>query len=110
MHQPNTDYNTVLLFVFWYCHKRGREVRLEKERLLTEQEVAQLEAEYESGKAMAGLSTTAPEGAPIDAVEAGVREVQQARENQNQSKGERRIMWPLFPRSPHSRGAQLNGP
>jgi hypothetical protein len=21
----------VLLFVFWYCHKRGREVRLEKE-------------------------------------------------------------------------------
>lgn len=27
---------TVLLFVFWYCHKRGREVRLEKERLATE--------------------------------------------------------------------------
>lgn len=23
----------LLLFVFWYCHKRGREVRLEKERL-----------------------------------------------------------------------------
>jgi hypothetical protein len=24
-----------LLFVFWYCHKRGRETRLEKERLAT---------------------------------------------------------------------------
>lgn len=23
----------MLLFVFWYCHKRGREVRLEKEGL-----------------------------------------------------------------------------
>jgi hypothetical protein len=22
-----------LLFVFWYCHKRGRETRLEKENL-----------------------------------------------------------------------------
>jgi hypothetical protein len=30
---------------------------------------------------MEGLSTTAPEGAPIDAVEAGVREVQHARES-----------------------------
>jgi hypothetical protein len=26
----------VLLFVFWYCHKRGKETRLEKERLATE--------------------------------------------------------------------------
>jgi hypothetical protein len=24
------------LFVFWYCHKRGRETRLEKERLAAE--------------------------------------------------------------------------
>lgn len=23
----------MLLFVFWYCHKRGKEVRLEKEKL-----------------------------------------------------------------------------
>lgn len=28
----------MLLFVFWYCHKRGRETRLEKERLAAEQE------------------------------------------------------------------------
>ncbi|KAL6705803.1 hypothetical protein ACN47E_006441 [Coniothyrium glycines] len=27
----------VLLFVFWYCHKRGRETRLEKERLTAEE-------------------------------------------------------------------------
>ncbi|KAF1921071.1 hypothetical protein BDU57DRAFT_509656 [Ampelomyces quisqualis] len=26
----------LLLFVFWYCHKRGRETRLEKERLAAE--------------------------------------------------------------------------
>ncbi|KAF2133152.1 hypothetical protein P153DRAFT_307651 [Dothidotthia symphoricarpi CBS 119687] len=26
----------LLLFVFWYCHKRGREVRLEKERVSAE--------------------------------------------------------------------------
>jgi hypothetical protein len=26
-----THETTVLLFVLWYCHKRGREVRLEKE-------------------------------------------------------------------------------
>ncbi|KAK2761206.1 hypothetical protein FQN54_001727 [Arachnomyces sp. PD_36] len=82
---------SILLFVFWYCHKRGREVRLERERLLTEQEVAQLEAEYESGRAgVEGLSTTAPEGAPIDAVQDGVREVQRAREDQwKENKGER---------------------
>lgn len=29
--------NVVLLFVFWYCHKRGRETRLEKERLAAEE-------------------------------------------------------------------------
>ncbi|EFQ88666.1 hypothetical protein CFE70_009961 [Pyrenophora teres f. teres 0-1] len=27
----------ILLFVFWYCHKRGRETRLEKERLAAEE-------------------------------------------------------------------------
>jgi hypothetical protein len=27
---------TVLLFVFWYCHKRGRETRLDQERLAAE--------------------------------------------------------------------------
>ena len=27
----------MLLFVFWYCHKRGKETRLEKERLAVEE-------------------------------------------------------------------------
>lgn len=32
----------VLLFVFWYCYKRGKEVRLEKERLEREGEEARI--------------------------------------------------------------------
>jgi hypothetical protein len=28
--------SVVLLFVFWYCHKRGKETRLEKDRLAAE--------------------------------------------------------------------------
>ena len=35
----------MLLFVFWYCHKRGREVRLESERLAASQ--ASLDEESE---------------------------------------------------------------
>jgi hypothetical protein len=27
----------VLLFVFWYCHKRGRETRIDKERLAAQE-------------------------------------------------------------------------
>ncbi|OCK79291.1 hypothetical protein K432DRAFT_275655, partial [Lepidopterella palustris CBS 459.81] len=33
----------LLLFVFWYCHKRGRETRLERERLATESSESELE-------------------------------------------------------------------
>ena len=57
----------VLLLVFWYCHKRGREVRLEKERLLTEAEVEALNEPSSSTQ-----TTPAAEGAPIDQVEAGL--------------------------------------
>jgi len=32
----------VLLFVFWYCYKRGKEVRLEKERLEREEDESKL--------------------------------------------------------------------
>ena len=53
--------------MFWYCHKRGREVRLEKERLLTEAEVEALNEPSSSNQ-----TTTAAEGAPIDQVEAGL--------------------------------------
>ena len=60
----------VLLFVFWYCHKRGREVRLAKERLLTEQEIAALDSKVAAdGPAP---TTFAPPDAPIEEVEAGM--------------------------------------
>jgi len=34
----------ILLFVFWYCHKRGRETRLEKERLAVDHAGAESDA------------------------------------------------------------------
>ncbi|RMZ86364.1 hypothetical protein DV736_g6412, partial [Chaetothyriales sp. CBS 134916] len=41
----------VLLMVFWYCHKRGREARLAKESELTEEEVQKLDQEYRDAHA-----------------------------------------------------------
>jgi hypothetical protein len=40
----------VLLFVFWYCHKRGRETRLERERLAAEQAEADSDFEQTSSE------------------------------------------------------------
>ncbi|KAK6379379.1 hypothetical protein LTS17_006297 [Exophiala oligosperma] len=65
----------VLLFVFWYCHKRGKEVRLEKERNLTEEEVEKMDAEFKAEHGGAIPTTTAAAGAPIEEVKAGVEEV-----------------------------------
>lgn len=70
----------VLLFVLWYCHKRGKEVRLEKERELSEQEVAQLEADCGAMNPDDIHTTTAPEGASLEEVQDGMREAQAARE------------------------------
>ncbi|KAJ9610493.1 hypothetical protein H2200_005270 [Cladophialophora chaetospira] len=70
----------VLLFVFWYCHKRGREVRLEKERQLTEEEMRKLDVEYKAEHPEANPTTTAAEGAPIEEVEAGMKEVEAAQQ------------------------------
>ncbi|KAF7512827.1 hypothetical protein GJ744_011930 [Endocarpon pusillum] len=70
----------VLLFVFWYCHKRGKEVRLEKERRLTEEEEARLDAEYRALNPDGNHTTTAPEGAPLEEVQQGIIEAQVARE------------------------------
>ncbi|KIW83716.1 hypothetical protein Z517_02962 [Fonsecaea pedrosoi CBS 271.37] len=70
----------VLLFVFWYCHKRGREVRLEKERKLTEEEVQKLDVDYKSEHPGEDLTTTAEKGASIQDVQAGIEEVQAAKE------------------------------
>ena len=83
----------VLLFVFWYCHKRGREKRLEKERALTEKEIEEIEKRYAAEKdniqtggqtPLAGLqsvaTTTAPPGASLEEVRAGMIEVEKAEE------------------------------
>ena len=77
-----------MLLVFWYCHKRGKEMRLEKERDLTEKEVEQLEKEYAAMDAEnrptidpdERPTTTAPDGASMEEVQAGMREVQEARQ------------------------------
>ena len=64
----------MLLFVFWYCHKRGKEVRLEKERALTEKEMAELDAKLAADDTTPRqTTTTAPEGADIDEVRAGMQ-------------------------------------
>lgn len=68
----------MLLFVFWYCHKRGKEVRLEKERELTEQEVERLDTEYKATHP--DLTTTADRDAPMDQVKAGIDEVELAKQ------------------------------
>jgi hypothetical protein len=70
----------VLLFVFWYCHKRGKEVRLEKERELTEQEVAQLDREFRAAHPGEVLTTTAEPGASVEEVRAGFAEAKAAKQ------------------------------
>lgn len=71
---------SLLLIVFWYCHKRGKEARLEKERNLTEEEVLQLEKEWQQTHGESTTSrippttTTALPGATMDQVRAGIIE------------------------------------
>ena len=52
---------------------------MEAERQLTEEEVSKLENEYDVGGESEIPTTTAPEGASIEDVEAGIRDVQEAR-------------------------------
>ncbi|KAL4921939.1 hypothetical protein BDW62DRAFT_98983 [Aspergillus aurantiobrunneus] len=77
----------ILLFVLWYCHKRGREVRLENERLVTEQEIEKMNQESSSGAETAAqirstetLTTTAAQGASTSEIREGIKEAQGARE------------------------------
>jgi hypothetical protein len=61
----------VLLLVCWYCHKRGKETRLEKERAVTEAEMAEIKARVEADPPAEWnepMTTLAPEGAPIEEV------------------------------------------
>jgi len=53
---------------------------LEKERQLTEQEEARLDAEYRAMNSHGINTTTAPEGAPLEEVQEGMKEAQAARE------------------------------
>ncbi|KGO75565.1 hypothetical protein PITC_098480 [Penicillium italicum] len=71
----------ILLFVLWYCHKRGREVRLENERLVTEEEITKLNQDTSEGliRPTETLTTTAPPGATADEIREGVRKVEEAR-------------------------------
>lgn len=75
-------FGIVLLFVLWYCHKRGREVRLENERIVTEQEIEKMNEEAADGqiRPTETLVTTAPEGASVEQVREGVQEAQETRE------------------------------
>ncbi|KAM0795000.1 hypothetical protein BDR22DRAFT_894586 [Usnea florida] len=78
----------VLLFVFWYCHKRGKEVRLEKERLLTEAEIAALDDDAPATSSDGPPTTTAPIGAPIEQVEDGMREAEIMDQQQQRGRGQ----------------------
>ena len=62
--------------MLWYCHKRGKEVRLDKERQLTEDEVARLDEAYKKEHPGETFMTTAEEGASIEEVQAGINEVE----------------------------------
>lgn len=71
----------VVLLALWYCHKRGKEVRLENERLVTEAEITKMNEEYEQHiRPTETLNTTAPRDAPISDVRDGVEQVQKLRE------------------------------
>ncbi|KAL4957240.1 hypothetical protein BDW69DRAFT_156721 [Aspergillus filifer] len=80
----------ILLFVLWYCHKRGREVRLENERLVTEEEIEKMNQESSEGgeggvgteqiRSTETLTTTAAQGASPAEIRKGIKEAQRARE------------------------------
>ncbi|KAL2818869.1 hypothetical protein BJX63DRAFT_44945 [Aspergillus granulosus] len=77
----------ILLFVLWYCHKRGREVRLENERLVTEEEIEKMNQQSSDGttpqiRSTETLTTTAAQGASIEEVRQGIQDAQKSREEQ----------------------------
>ena len=96
--------------MFWYCHKRGRETRLDKERILSESEAAARAAAIASDPAYepptnassssstdptinptadhVRLTTTAPEGAPMHEVQAGMVEAAAVNAAESRSHGD----------------------
>lgn len=82
----------ILLFVLWYCHKRGREVRLENERLVTEEEIEKMNQDSSDGagtesqiRSTETLTTTAAQGASASEVRDGIKEAQKARQKKASS-------------------------
>ncbi|GAD96770.1 hypothetical protein PVAR5_5435 [Paecilomyces variotii No. 5] len=71
----------ILLFVLWYCHKRGREVRLENERIVTEEEIKKMNEDSSDSQIRdtETLTTMAPQGADLEAVRRGVQQAREAR-------------------------------
>ncbi|KAJ9293011.1 hypothetical protein DTO271G3_8146 [Paecilomyces variotii] len=71
----------ILLFVLWYCHKRGREVRLENERIVTEEEIQRLNEQSSDDRIRSTetLTTMAPQGAELEEVRRGVQQAREAR-------------------------------
>nr|KMM72792.1 hypothetical protein CPAG_09084 [Coccidioides posadasii RMSCC 3488] len=65
----------VLLFVLWYCHKRGREERLEKERISRETSASNLDNTVGPAE---NLIITSAENAPMEAAETEGEGAQQA--------------------------------
>lgn len=74
--------------MFWYCHKRGKEVRLEKERLLTESEIAALDDDAPATSSGDPPTTTAPPDASIEQVEAGMKEADLQDQQERGRRGE----------------------
>ncbi|KAJ9220963.1 hypothetical protein DTO027B5_7054 [Paecilomyces variotii] len=71
----------ILLFVLWYCHKRGREVRLENERIVTEEEIQRMNEQSSDDRIRSTetLTTMAPQGAELEEVRRGVQQAREAR-------------------------------
>lgn len=76
----------VVLIALWYCYKRGREVRLENERLVTEAEINKMNEESEQHiRPTETLSTTAPRDASISDVRDGIEQIQKARQEDSRN-------------------------
>lgn len=89
--------NLVLLMALWYCHKRGSEVRLEKERLALEAESAEMdEASAAQVGANGTLSTITSKGGSND------EELPQASQGEEQTKAEGDYISPHYYAAPPS--------
>jgi hypothetical protein len=71
----------VLLFVFWYCHKRGKEVRLEREKSEDDARVEELAKEGEPSGGTTAADSTPTAATPTTTEPAEAAPVVAAQEN-----------------------------